>query len=298
MKKIEETRVWEQQVSIFSHKDNWEVSLKTNNSKRFECISFNRKNDLIKDLDNFWNSKDYYNSLGISWTRGYLFYGIPGCGKTSAIKAISLKYKLDVKILNLSDIYSDEMLRNAFSKLPNKCLLLLEDVDTQSNKIHNRDDGDSELQVKHKDEKKDDKDDKDYFYNNGFTLGELLNQLDGFCTVNGRIVIMTTNHVSKLDPALIRPGRIDFKLEFKLCKKQEIKELYEIYIKDKIPDKVLSALSSTPYFTGSEISQVFLSNRLSKGETFQFVNFLDDACKELLEMYRIKEEEEVEFCKK
>ena len=59
------------------------------------------------------------------------------------------------------------------------------------------------------------------------TLGFLLNLLDGVLEVPGRILIMTTNYPEKLDDALIRPGRIDIKIEFKHCDKYVMKDIIE-----------------------------------------------------------------------
>lgn len=59
------------------------------------------------------------------------------------------------------------------------------------------------------------------------TLSFLLNLIDGIIEQPSRILIMTTNHPDQIDPALIRPGRIDFKQEFKLCSKSIIKDMIE-----------------------------------------------------------------------
>ena len=48
---------------------------------------------------------------------------------------------------------------------------------------------------------------------NGGGLSEILNALDGIVTIHGRLLITTTNHIEKLDEALIRPGRIDLCIE-------------------------------------------------------------------------------------
>ena len=56
------------------------------------------------------------------------------------------------------------------------------------------------------------------------TLSFLLNVLDGVLETPGRIVILTSNHPEKLDKALVRPGRIDLKVHFQRCTKEDIKE--------------------------------------------------------------------------
>jgi mitochondrial chaperone BCS1 len=61
---------------------------------------------------------------------------------------------------------------------------------------------------------------------NGVTLSGLLNLLDGFCAPAGVLFVMTTNHVEKLDPALLRPGRIDYKLYMGGASSHQKAELY------------------------------------------------------------------------
>lgn len=60
----------------------------------------------------------------------------------------------------------------------------------------------------------------------GISLSGLLNAIDGVATHEGRCLIMTTNHPEKLDAALVRPGRVDRKVEFHLAMKQQVRELF------------------------------------------------------------------------
>ncbi|HEV7674420.1 MAG TPA: AAA family ATPase [Candidatus Angelobacter sp.] len=61
----------------------------------------------------------------------------------------------------------------------------------------------------------------------GLTLTGLLNSLDGFMAKDGSIVFMTTNHPELLDPALVRPGRVDFELEFKEATAEQKARLFK-----------------------------------------------------------------------
>lgn len=60
----------------------------------------------------------------------------------------------------------------------------------------------------------------------GISLSGLLNAIDGVATHEGRVLIMTTNHPEALDPALVRPGRVDRKVGFRLAMKEQIRELF------------------------------------------------------------------------
>ena len=61
----------------------------------------------------------------------------------------------------------------------------------------------------------------------GISLSGLLNAIDGVASHEGRVLIMTTNHPEKLDAALIRPGRVDRRVEFKMAMKEQVRELFQ-----------------------------------------------------------------------
>lgn len=146
--------------------------------------------DLQSDLDRFFAARDDYARLGISYQRGYLLHGPPGNGKTSTVVAMSSHFARDVYIVSLSTM-SDVELANVLGTLPEHAFLLIEDVDCI---FAERDRSDA---------------------HNRLTFSGFLNALDGVCATTGRVMFMTTNHIDRLDPALIRPGRADRMFEFK-----------------------------------------------------------------------------------
>ena len=116
---------------------------------------------------------------------------------------------------------NEENLATLFSDLPKQCVVLLEDIDT-AGLTHTR-------QAPNQDE--DAKSEKSQTSgtitrnsanssppNGGrISLSALLNFVDGVAATEGRILIMTTNHLEKLDAALIRPGRVDMIIKFDLA---------------------------------------------------------------------------------
>lgn len=144
---------------------------------------------IVADVEGFLASEADCVRLGIPWHRGYLLKGEPGSGKTSLAKALAGHLGLDVFYLSLSALPDDIRLAQLLSNLEPRSILVLEDID-----------------IVHGSRERDDK-------SSGVTLAGLLNALDGFVTPHGLITIMTSNHASRLDPALIRPGRVDFTLE-------------------------------------------------------------------------------------
>ncbi len=82
---------------------------------------------------------------------------------------------------------------------------------------------------------------------------------------------MTTNHIENIDPALIRPGRIDYRIDFKLCEKEQIKEMYLFTLEKDIPEDIYNKIPNKPKHTSSHIY----------GLLFRYRNDLDMLHKEL-----------------
>eukprot|EP01038_Epipyxis_sp_PR26KG_P013543 gene13543-18167_t len=150
-------------------------------------------NKMVKDVQEWLLSSDWYNNRGIPYRRGYLLYGPPGSGKSSFIMALAGKINYNICILNLSERgLTDDRLALAFSVIPPHSIVLLEDIDAA---FPNRDTKNinNDLQP-----------------GSDVTFSGLLNVLDGVASSEDRLVFMTTNHLSRLDSALIRPGRVDY----------------------------------------------------------------------------------------
>lgn len=144
------------------------------------------REELDADLQQFVTSEAFYEKVGIPYKRGYCFYGPPGNGKTSLSLAMAAHLGKDIYILNVSALSDDSRLQAAFSDLRKNSVLLIEDSD----KIF--------IQRENKQDK--------------VSFSAFLNVLDGALSKHGLIVIMTTNHIDHLDPALLRDGRVDMKL--------------------------------------------------------------------------------------
>ena len=146
--------------------------------------------DLLDDLRTFYGSRSWYVQRGIPYRRGYLLHGPPGNGKTTLVLAAAGELNLSVAVLSLSNrLLSDEALRGLVDALPPATLLLIEDVDCVF------------------------KTERTTTEQTGVTLSGLLNALDGVSSREGRVLFLTTNHPERLDPALVRPGRVDRKVE-------------------------------------------------------------------------------------
>jgi len=158
---------------------------------------------IIADLKQFAASKDWYVDRGIPYRRGYLLYGPPGCGKSSFIQALAGELGYSICVLNLNERgLTDDKLMMLLSTPPPRSFILLEDVDAAFVKRDNK------------------------MHSSGVTFSGLLNALDGVASTEERIVFMTTNFPERLDPALIRPGRVDLKAEIGLATPQQVRLMF------------------------------------------------------------------------
>merc|ERR1712106_879590 len=98
--------------------------------------------------------------------------------------------------------------------------------------------------------------------NNGeITLSDILEVFDGVMETKGRMMIITTNHLSKLDPALIRPGRVDACIELKRCEPEAIMSIFNVfYGEENIPEGFNIDKIPTEAWTPAEVVQIFVNN--------------------------------------
>ncbi len=225
--------------------------------KTFNNIFFNDKDILIKKLNYFLNNEDIYKRKGIPYNLGLLFYGNPGCGKTSCIKAISKFTKRHVIEINLRQIKTCTEFVKIFNNdeingkyIPHvKKIIVLEDIDCMIDIVKSRENADHNNNKNMNNKESDDNSNilnlllknKKKFYqcddeneDDKLTLSCILNTIDGVLENYGRILIITTNYVKLLDKALIRPGRIDAKINFTTCTVQMYYDIIENYYDTKL----------------------------------------------------------------
>lgn len=145
------------------------------------------KRKMVKGLTDFYSSSQLYDRFGITWKYVQLFHGPPGSGKTSTAIALASMFNKNLAKLTVTPQLNGQDMETLIKCLPDNTFLLIEDVDA----LFIKREGGSSLD-----------------------FSTLLNCLDGITSKRGMVVIMTTNHKSKLDPAFLRPGRIDEDVEF------------------------------------------------------------------------------------
>ncbi|XP_062190280.1 AAA-ATPase At3g50940-like [Phragmites australis] len=234
--KVEEARQRERALKIFSSETgSWRGS-SHQHPATFDTLAMDPelKQSVLADLDRFLERKDYYRRIGKAWKRGYLLYGPPGTGKSSLVAAIANYLRFNLYDLDLSAVHSNSTLQWLLTSMPNKSILVIEDIDCcfdaasredgygKNRKASEREDG---LDTDYSSDSSDDGPQGKMYRRSGadhqqnITLSGLLNFIDGLWSTSGeeRIFVFTTNYKDRLDPALLRPGRMDMHVYMGYC---------------------------------------------------------------------------------
>ena len=172
------------------------------------------KERILADVEDFLSSSKWYYDRGIPYRRGYLLHGPPGSGKSSFIQGLAGELDYNIAMLNLSEHgLTDDRLNHLLTVIPRRTLILLEDADAAFSNRRTQTDADG-------------------YRGANVTFSGLLNALDGVASAEERILFLTTNHVERLDEALIRPGRVDMTVRFGEATRWQASHLWDRFYGD------------------------------------------------------------------
>jgi len=170
-------------------------------------INSKLKNNIINNIETFYKDKNDYIKYGIPNKNVILLHGPPGTGKSSILFSLASYFNKDVYLLNFGSEINDEKFIHLMGHLDENSFLFLEDIDALFKNRESVTKG-----------------------NSGFlSFSTILNFLDGALRVDGLVTFMTTNHIENLDPALIRPGRVNLIEKIGYPDKNEISDFYKLY---------------------------------------------------------------------
>ncbi|CAN6183573.1 unnamed protein product [Urochloa humidicola] len=232
------------------------------------------KRSLVADLDRFLKRRDYYRRIGKAWKRGYLLYGPPGTGKSSLVAAMANYLHFNLYDLDISEVQSNSTLQRLLLGMANKSILVIEDIDccfTAKSREEKPDDAGSDSSSDS---------DKGPPATEGITLSGLLNFIDGLWSTSGeqRIIVFTTNYKDRLDPALLRPGRMDMHVYLGYCGWDAFKTLARNYflIDDHPLFPEIQTLLEEVEVTPAAVSEMLLRSEDAGVALQELVEFLQE----------------------
>jgi hypothetical protein len=248
-------------------------------TRTFSNIFFEKKSRVLEKINFFVQNKAWYYEKGIPYSMGIGIYGPPGTGKTSFIKALSNLTGRHIITISLKMIKSKKQLDSIFFEERynvnneksgitfDKKIIVFEDIDCIGDIVLAREFRKPEPQfvlphiitevkpicgtekpvevTKMKTE-------------DPVTLDDLLNLWDGIRETPGRIMILSSNHYDKLDPAIKRPGRIDIALELSYASRSTLKEMHHHFFGTHIDEGTLDKINSL-FYSPAEIVNIYMT---------------------------------------
>ncbi len=163
-----------------------------------EMIMTAEVHSLTEAIRRWFSDRLWCTSHGIPWRTGFLYEGEPGSGKTSHARCVAVDFDLPVHVFDLATMNNEDLRRAWLAMVSDApCMALIEDIDRVF-------DGDNNIAPP-----------AGLMTNSGLTFNALLNAIDGIERHDGVLLIITTNHVDKVDPAIKdRKGRVDRVVHF------------------------------------------------------------------------------------
>lgn len=234
----------ETDLSIYSYKDDWDVISRVN-KRPLESVVLRKdiKENLVGSLSYFFKNREWFIKRGLPYKQTYILHGKPGTGKSSTIKAIASHFNKNICLIDITSM-GNSLFEKAMASVPKNSIVLIEDFDS-CRALHSRvssDGGDVTSSLAELTEV--------------LSLSKVLNVLDGVVSLDDTVVFLTTNHLEKIDAALIRKGRVDYIYEIPYLEDVEIKEYIKLmYPEADIPDVTFDTVA------GCDLQSHYLEHR-------------------------------------
>lgn len=235
----------ETDLSIFSYKEEWDVISRVN-KRPLESVILRKdiKEALVGNLEYFYGNREWYIKRGLSYKQTYILHGLPGTGKTSTIKALASHFNKNICLIDITSL-GNAQFEKAMASVPKNSIVLIEDFDS-CRALHSR----------APQEDSDDPASKLAELTEVLTLSKVLNVLDGVVSLDDTVVFLTTNHLEKIDAALIRKGRVDYIHEIPYLEDAEIKAYIKLmYPEAEVPQVTFDTMA------GCDIQSHYLEHR-------------------------------------
>lgn len=216
---------------------------------------------LKSTVDKFISNKDWYTKNNIPYHLGIMLYGPGGTGKSSLAQAIADYVKAELRVLPGDRIEDLPDMLFGMGEVPSTDqyrVILIEDIDC----------GFKNMKLLMDRDRFDNDNGNNGINNTTKGFASILNSLDGLLAPFNVIYVFTTNHIEKLDPALIRPGRIDIKLNIDYLNKETFKKFCKFYYNAEPDDDEIKNIK--PGLTFAEL-QIHVMKGLTMEQMIEFV---------------------------
>jgi chaperone BCS1 len=279
-------------------------------TRTFSNIFFKGKNEIVKKLDFFLKNKEWYYNKGIPYSLGIGMYGPPGTGKTSLIKAIGNYTNRHIIVISLKIIKTKKQLDSIFFEERyntdnkkgsigfDKKIIVFEDIDCIGDIVMDREKKKKQSMTGLGKKLNFDELSTSSKINIGdlletivatekatekmceypklpvdeepITLDDILNLWDGIRETPGRIMAISSNHYYDLDPALIRPGRIDITLELSYASHQIIKDIYTHLFEEELDEDRVNKINDN-FYSPAEIINIYMNSDNNKDKFIEIL---------------------------
>ena len=230
-------------VRAYTSANGWWRRLPTFQPRQIATVDLPTEDErrIVVAIEQFLAARAMYTKRGIPYHLNFLFAGLPGTGKTSIASALCGHFGLSLHLLNIAGPnMNDERLVELILSLPRRSMILMEDVDAVVPERAARprtvavptDDGASASAAQQ-----------------GVTLSGLLNCMDGLTAPDGAVIVMTTNRPEFLDSALLRPGRIDMRVDFGPATREQIERMCRRLAPNRILNGAADVMLAAQYTT-------------------------------------------------